>query len=102
MKFLIIGLLCVLLTSCVSKPICQNQTENLRSVYDVENKCKVRIRQVVIGSEIDIPKSIGFKSETVWTYSWKDSKFENGKINNGHFVLMPLISKDKAEVESGN
>lgn len=102
MKILTFGFFTMLLASCVSKQICQNQTENLRSVYDVENKCKVRIRQVVIGSEIDIPKSIGFKSETVWTYNWQDSKFENGKITSGHFVLVPQISKEKAEVDHGN
>ncbi len=77
-------------SGCATKRICMNQLENNRSIYDVENSCRVRIRQVVIGSETEVPSSIGFKSGTLWIYSWQESKFENGKYISGHFVLTPI------------
>lgn len=82
---------CFIFSGCVTKKICQNQSESLRSIYDVDNLCKIRIKQVVIGSDTDIPKSIDFKSGNAWSYSWVESKFENGKLVSGHFVLSPIL-----------
>ena len=91
-KIIILAIACLNFFGCVTKNVCQNQSENLRSVYDVGNSCRVRIKQVVIGSEANIPKSIDFKSGTAWTYLWQESKFEDGKLVGGHFVLVPMTS----------
>jgi len=98
-KIIILAIACLNVFGCVTKNVCQNQSENLRSVYDVNNACRVRIKQVVIGSEANIPKSIDFKSGVAWTYLWQESKFENGKLIGGHFVLLPQLSNRK---DNGN
>lgn len=90
MMKLILGISLIFVFSCcVTKKICQNQVESNRSVYDVDSSCKVRIKQVVIGSDATMPKSIDFESSVPWSYSWTESKFENGKLTVGHFVLSP-------------
>jgi len=87
----------ILFGGCATQKICINQVENARSIYDVDNSCHMRIRQVVIGSDAEIPKSIDFKSGQEWSYSWVETKFENGKLTLGHFVMAPvntLMAKD--------
>lgn len=97
----LLSMLLFLASGCATKKICINQLENNRSIYDVENSCRVRIRQVVIGSETEIPGSIGFKSGTLWSYSWQESKFENGKFSSGHFILAPITDQN-SKVSNGN
>jgi len=83
-------------SGCVTKSICVNSNDGFRSVLDPERQCAVRIRQVIIGSDIDLPKSISFKSsETQWSYRWVESSFQNGVLELGHFVLMPRGSEGK-------
>lgn len=93
MKSLLFSLL-LMTSGCVTKKICINQTEDNRAIYDIENSCRIRIRQVIIGSDTEIPKSIDFKSKTLWSYSWEESKFENGKFSSGHFILMPITDQN--------
>lgn len=92
MKYFLFSLL-LITSGCATKKICINQLENNRSIYDVENSCRLRIRQVVIGSDVEIPKSIDFKSGILWSYGWQESRFENGKLSSGHFVLIPIIDQ---------
>lgn len=92
MKFILL-LGTIIFSSCVTKKICINQIENNRSIYDVDNSCRLRIRQVIIGSDVEVPKSIDFKSGVHWTYSWQESKFENGKLTLGHFIMTPVLAK---------
>lgn len=91
----------IISSGCATKKICMNQHENNRSIYDVENSCRIRIRQVVIGSETEVPSSIGFKSGTLWSYIWQESKFENGKYTSGHFVLAPITDLN-SKATNGN
>lgn len=93
--------LAFLLFGCATQKVCINQLENNRSVYDVENSCHLRIRQVVIGSDAEIPKSIDFKSGTLWSYSWQETKFENGKLSVGHFVMAPMVEQN-TKATNGN
>lgn len=85
-------LLCgLVLSSCVTKPVCLNSNDGFRSVLDPERNCSVRIRQVIVGSDLDLPKSLSFKeSETQWTYRWVESDFKDGALELGHFVLVPV------------
>lgn len=100
-KIIYLALFCLAFAGCVTKTVCKNQTENQRSIYDVDDSCRLRIRQVVIGSEVDMPKSIDFKSGTVWTYMWVESKFESGKFTGGHFVLSPVSDSSVAKDSNG-
>lgn len=83
--------LALVLSSCVAKPVCLNSNEGFRSVLDPAKNCSVRIRQVIVGSDLELPKSLSFKSsETQWTYRWVESDFKDGALELGHFVLVPL------------
>lgn len=88
------NLFCILffvLSGCATKSVCMNSNESFRAVYNHERSCTVRIRQVVVGSDLDLPKSLSFKeSETQWGYRWVESSFKNGVLELGHFVLVPL------------
>jgi len=78
-------------SSCATKRLCQNSDDGFRSVLDPARNCAVRIRQVIIGSELDLPKSLSFKSSEVqWSYRWIESNFKNGGLELGHFVLVPV------------
>lgn len=101
-KIIYLALYNFALTGCVTKTVCKNQTENQRSIYDVDDSCRLRIKQVIIGSEVNMPKSIDFKSGTVWTYTWAESKFENGKLTSGHFVLSPVTDSSVTKDGNGN
>lgn len=101
MRYFLFGVLLLVASGCATKKVCINQLENNRSIYDVENSCRLRVRQVVIGSESEIPRSIDFKSGTLWSYSWQESKFENGKLSSGHFVLSPITDQN-AKAANGN
>ncbi len=90
MKIILI-LFLMSVTGCVTKPICINSDDGFKSVLDPSNNCKVRIRQVVLGADIDLPKSIAFKTSDVqWSYRWIESLFQNGIVELGHFVLVPM------------
>lgn len=88
--------------ACATKKVCINQLENNRSIYDVDNSCHLRIRQVVIGSDSEIPKSINFRSGALWTYSWIESKFEGGKFILGHFTMSPQMPDLNSKDAHGN
>jgi len=83
-----------LLAGCVSKPICENGNDGFSSVLDPQKRCKVRIRQVILGSDLDLPKSISFKSsEMVWSYKWIETAYKDGALELGHFALYPSVNE---------
>lgn len=95
MKYVLL-LFLALLSGCATKSVCVNSNEGFRSVLDPERSCSVRIRQVVVGSELDLPKSLAFKtSNTRWGYRWVESSFKDGFLELGHFVLVPLGNGEK-------
>jgi len=80
----------VVLTGCASKTICANGSESFRAVLDPANSCKVRIRQVVVGTDIKLPASVAMDSGNInWSYGWSDSEFKDGQIVLGHVVMKP-------------
>lgn len=85
-------LVALLASGCVSKKVCMNGGEPYHSVLDPENSCKPRIRKVIIGSDIDVPKSIAIGKKGVdWTYDWRESSFRDGEVEMGHLVLRPDV-----------
>jgi len=87
-------LICLSVFGCATKTVCPSGGEPFRPVFDSANSCKVRIRQVVIGSDIKMPKSISFNGGTLnWNYEWKESEFKRGQIELGHLVLRPVTSE---------
>lgn len=90
-RLIIVATIALLLPgACVTKQICANGQESFRQVLDPENGCKVRIRQVVVGSEIKLPASTPIDgSAVVWTYDWIGSEFKGGQLELGHMILRP-------------
>lgn len=92
MRFLKVIALPVLMImcSCAGKTICANGSESFRPVLDPANSCKVRIRQVIVGTDVKLPASIALDGGNVnWAYDWSGSEFKNGQIDLGHVVLKP-------------
>ena len=83
------------IAGCSTKTVCVNGNESFQPVYDLKKNCSVRIRQTIIGSSVDLPKSISFKeSEAMWRYRWVESQYKNGIVELGHFVLVPAGIED--------
>jgi hypothetical protein len=77
-------------SGCTTKTICANGTESFRPVLDSANSCAVRIRQVIVGTDIKTPPSVAIDGGSVnWTYGWTGSEFKNGQIELGHVILKP-------------
>lgn len=91
MRTFLIGVIAVAVSGCTTKTVCANGSESFRAVLDPENKCQVRIRQVVIGSEVALPKTLKLpEANAMWGYRWVDSELHDGSVKLGHFELVPL------------
>lgn len=94
MKAKLMTLLAVilLLSGCATKTVCANGPESFRPVLDAADSCKVRIKQVVVGSDIKTPDSVALdKGNVNWSYEWVGGEFKDGQIVLGHIVLKPEI-----------
>lgn len=95
MRHTLLLFIIALLSSCASKPKCGNP-EGARSVLVGTSSCQVRIRQVNIGSDFNIPESLKDKLAPEFTLDWQEARLMNGQIEVGHFVLVPLSNDAKA------
>ena len=78
----------MLLTGCASSPKCGNPA-GANTVYVEKKSCEIRIRQVVIGSAMQIPDCLKGPQLASSELTWVDSQLIDGKIQVGHFVLIP-------------
>ena len=78
-------------TGCATSPKCGNPS-GANTLYAEAKTCEVRIRQVVIGSKMRIPESLKGPGLASHELSWADSSLVDGKIQLGHFVLIPKTS----------
>lgn len=85
-----------LLASCASRPKCGNP-EGSRTILAGTTSCQVRIRQVTIGSDLKIPESLKGSLTSNFALDWQESGLVNGRIELGHFVLIPLSSQMEAK-----
>ena len=86
MKYII----CVLpfLVGCATSMKCGNPA-GANLVYSDSKTCEVRIRQVVVGSKMQIPYSLKGPALASYEMTWVDTSLVDGKIQVGHFVLIP-------------
>lgn len=77
-----------LLAGCATSPKCGNPA-GANLVYSDPKTCEVRVRQVVVGSRMQIPESLKGPSLASFELTWVDSSLVDGKIQVGHFVLIP-------------
>ena len=95
MKLVFICSILFFLNSCANKPKCGNP-EGARSVLTGSSSCQVRIRQVTIGSDFNIPESLKGKLTSDFTLDWQETRLIDGRIELGHFVLIQESSTSKA------
>jgi len=84
--------LVVMISGCAHTPKCGNPTGARVILFGTES-CQVRIRQVTVGSELKIPQSLKDASLSEFTLDWVEPQLENGKIELGHFVLIPVTKE---------
>lgn len=93
MKYIYL-LFLVFLPACSHTPRCGNPAGAKTIVYG-QNSCSVRIRQVTIGTELKIPQSLKDTSLGQFQLDWVDGGLINGRIELGHFVLVPIDGGQK-------
>lgn len=81
-----------LLAACASRPKCGNP-EGARTILVGTASCQVRIRQVTIGSDLKIPESLKGQLTSNFTLEWQESSLVNGRVELGHFVLVPMSNQ---------
>ena len=81
----------IFLTACASSQKCGNP-EGARIIYDGPKTCQVRIRQLIVGNTLSIPKSLKGPGLASSDLDWVDSQLINGRIELGHFVLKQKVS----------
>ena len=82
----------LIISGCSHSPKCGNPT-GARVILSETESCQVRIRQVTVGSELKIPQSLKGASLSEFTLDWVEPQLENGKIELGHFVLIPVTKE---------
>lgn len=86
----------LLVSGCAHAPKCGNPP-GARVILTGTDSCQVRVRQVVIGSELKIPEKFKDVSISEFTLDWVESKSERGKIELGHLVLVPISAPKGAK-----
>ena len=77
-----------LFAACAHSPKCGNPI-GARIILSGQDSCQIRIRQVTVGSDLKIPASLKTTSLSEFTLDWVEPGLQNGKIELGHFVLVP-------------
>lgn len=88
MKSFNTALIALLISGCAHGNRC-GDPKNVGTVYVNDRSCEPRIRQVVIGSEVNVPASVKEQGLSNWKLAWKESTLEDGRIEAGHFQLLP-------------
>jgi hypothetical protein len=96
MKVLNAVLITLFISGCAHGNRC-GDLKNVGTVYVSDRSCEPRIKQVVIGSEMNIPTSLKEQNLTDWKLAWKESALENGRIEAGHFQLSPPTGTNNAK-----
>lgn len=94
MKIILPILVMLMLSSCAHNKVCGNP-EGAKVVYFEENGCRVRIRQVTIGSDLKIPASLKGETLSAFDLEWVEPTLTEGKIVLGYFQLRPKAKDSK-------
>lgn len=86
----ITALLLLLMISCAHDPKCGNP-EGAKVILAGDGSCQIRIRQVTVGSDLKIPASFKGAGLAAFSLEWVEPGLESGKIELGHFVLVPTV-----------
>ena len=83
-------IICLLpfLAACATSPKCGNPAGS-NIVYSDPKTCEVRIRQVLVGTKMQIPESLKGPALVSYEMTWVDTMLVDGKIQIGHFVMIP-------------
>lgn len=90
-SFFFIGLF---LSGCATGSKCGNVGDS-QTVFSDTKTCQVRIRQVLVASKMNLPKSVSASDLTTWQLQWVGSEFDSGRIAGGHYILVPPNMEQK-------
>lgn len=88
MKIFVLVFACFV-SACASSSKCGNP-EGARIVYLDAKSCTVRIRQITVGSEMQVPPSLKGADILSHRLTWRESVMTNGELVMGHFVFVPV------------
>jgi hypothetical protein len=74
-------------TGCASKPKCGNP-DGAKVILDGKKTCVVRIRQITVGSETDVPASLKKSNFAGFKLVWIEPALKEGQVELGHFALV--------------
>jgi len=89
-------LLYLILAGCAHSPKCGNP-DGAKIILAGEKTCQVRIRQVTLGTELKIPQSLKGAALADFTLEWIEPTLESGRIELGHYVLIPSAPKELSQ-----
>lgn len=95
MRFTIV-ILALALSACSHLPKCGNP-DGAKVILSGKETCLVRIRQVTVGSELKIPQSLKDTRLSQFTLEWIEPGMTEGRIELGHFVLIPMSSRQDSK-----
>lgn len=78
----------VVISGCAHTPKCGNP-DGAKIIYEGKQTCTVRIRSIIVGSELKIPESIKNPEIVTLGMEWVDPVMKDGQIIMGHFVMTP-------------
>jgi hypothetical protein len=93
---LILVILVLAVSACSHLPKCGNP-DGARIVMSGKENCVVRIRQVTVGSDLKIPKSLKDTGLSQFTLEWIEPGMIDGRIELGHFVLLSMSSRQESK-----
>lgn len=93
MKIILVSFL-LMFSACSNLPKCGNP-DGAKTILSGKNKCEVRIRQVTIGADLKIPKSLKGTGLSQFILEWVEPGMVDGRIHLGHFVLVQRTSREE-------
>lgn len=93
---LTILILALAVTGCSHMPKCGNP-DGAKVILSGKETCAVRIRQVTVGSDLKIPQSLKDSRLSQFTLEWVEPGMTDGRIELGHFVLLPMSSRQDSK-----
>ncbi|HEY8271343.1 MAG TPA: hypothetical protein VIG33_10690 [Pseudobdellovibrionaceae bacterium] len=81
-----------LMGACAHTPRCGNP-DGAKIIFVEGPTCKVRIRQVTVGSEMKVPESLKNTNFSSFQIEWIEPSVNEGRVSLGHFELVPSDSR---------
>ena len=86
----------VFIFGCAHNPKCSS-TESYKSIYFEHSSCKVRIRQVVLVSDLRLSSKVNTSELSQYQLEWVAESTSKTEISEGHYKLVKQNQKNKED-----